>query len=181
MLQIYVTLWGSWCVCVCVRVYLVLLSHFLPFKIHLTNISPILIKMVDFKNLAWATSFATRASRKFICLPYRASGFFFYWHTLHTHETIPVQPECVTHVTEVRKKGLTCLVGDILQPVDAAKDEGLMRHQHVVHHHHLQGLATMARGASLSKTTEPTEDEACPQSQWQASKSKMELKTKSNM
>ena len=58
MLQIYVTLWGSWFVCVCVSVYLVLLSHFLPFKIHLTNISPILIKMVDFKNLAWATSFA---------------------------------------------------------------------------------------------------------------------------
>ena len=35
------------CVCVCVRVYLVLLSHFLPFKIHLTNTSPILIKMAD--------------------------------------------------------------------------------------------------------------------------------------
>ena len=31
------------------------------------------IKMVDFKNLAWATSSATRASRKFIYLPYRAS------------------------------------------------------------------------------------------------------------
>ena len=59
------------CVCVTVRVYLVLLSHFLPFKIHLTNISPILIKMVDFKNLAWATSFAIQASGKFI---YRASG-----------------------------------------------------------------------------------------------------------
>ena len=55
-------------------VYLDLLSHFLPFKIHVTNVSPILIKMVDFKNLAWATSFATRASRKFIYLPYRASG-----------------------------------------------------------------------------------------------------------
>ena len=55
-------------------VYLDLLSHFLPFKIHLTNISPILIKMVDFKNLAWATSFATPASRKLIYLPYRASG-----------------------------------------------------------------------------------------------------------
>ena len=76
MLQIYVTLWGRWfvcvcvCVCVCVQVsvYLELLSHFLPFKIHLTNISRILIKMVDFKNLAWATSFATRASRKFIYL-----------------------------------------------------------------------------------------------------------------
>ena len=69
-LQIYVTLWGRWfvrvCVRVCVCVYFELLSHFLPFKIHLTNISPILIKMVDFKNLAWATSFATRASRKFI-------------------------------------------------------------------------------------------------------------------
>ena len=51
-------------VCVCVRVYLVLLPHFLPFKIHLTNILPILIKMVDFKNLAWATSFATQASGK---------------------------------------------------------------------------------------------------------------------
>ena len=62
------------CVCVCVWVYLDLLSHFLLFKIHVTNISPILIKMVDFKNLAWATSFATRASRKFIYLPYRASG-----------------------------------------------------------------------------------------------------------
>ena len=56
MLQIYVTLWGSWFVCVRVSVYLILLSHFLPFKIHLTNISPILIKMVDFNNLAWATS-----------------------------------------------------------------------------------------------------------------------------
>ena len=67
MLQIYVTLWGRWCVCV--WVYLELLSHFLPFKIHLTNISPMLIKMVDFKNLAWATSFATQASRKFIYLP----------------------------------------------------------------------------------------------------------------
>ena len=73
MLQIYVTLWGRWfvcvCVCVCVCVYLELLSHFLPLKIHLTNISPVLIKMFDFKNLAWATSFATRASRKFIYLP----------------------------------------------------------------------------------------------------------------
>ena len=57
------------CVCVYVCVYLELLSHFLPFKIHLTNISPVLIKMVDFKNLAWATSFATRASRKFTYLP----------------------------------------------------------------------------------------------------------------
>ena len=37
------------CVCVCVSAYLVLLLHFLPFKIHLTNISPILIKMADFK------------------------------------------------------------------------------------------------------------------------------------
>ena len=57
------------CVCVFVRVCVCIslvstLSHFLPFKIHLTNISPILIKMVDFKNLAWATSFATQASRK---------------------------------------------------------------------------------------------------------------------
>ena len=58
-------------VCVCVSL---LLSHFLPFKIHLTNISPILIKMADFKNLAWATSFATQARRKFIYLSYRASG-----------------------------------------------------------------------------------------------------------
>ena len=54
MLQIHVTLWGRWFVCVCVRVYLELLSHFLPIKINLTNISPILIKIVDFKNLAWA-------------------------------------------------------------------------------------------------------------------------------
>ena len=61
-------------VCVCVCVYLELLSHFIPFKIHLTNIPPILIKMVDFKNLAWATSFATPASRKLIYLPYMASG-----------------------------------------------------------------------------------------------------------
>ena len=45
----------------------------------MTNISPILIKIVDFKNLAWATSFATRASRKFI---YRASGRKSYCHTL---------------------------------------------------------------------------------------------------
>ena len=66
MLQIYVTLLGRWFVYVCVLVYLVLLSHFLSFKIHLTNIYSILIKMVDFKNLAWATSFATWASRKFI-------------------------------------------------------------------------------------------------------------------
>ena len=68
--------------CVCVSVYLELLSHFLPFKIHLTNLSPILIKMADFKNLAWATSFATRASRKFIYLPYRASGGKSYCQTL---------------------------------------------------------------------------------------------------
>ena len=66
-------------VCVCVSVYL---SHLLPFKIHLTNISPVLIKMVDFRNPAWATSFATRASRKFIYLPYRASGKKSYCHTL---------------------------------------------------------------------------------------------------
>ena len=78
------------CVCVCVyvcvcereRVCLELLSHFLPFKIHLTNMSPLLIKMVDFKNLAWATSFATWASRKFIYLP-RASGEKSYCHTLN--------------------------------------------------------------------------------------------------
>ena len=68
--------------CVWVSVYLDLLSHFLPFKIHLTNISPILSKMVDFKNLAWATSFATQARRKFIYLPYRASGEKSYCHTL---------------------------------------------------------------------------------------------------
>ena len=75
------------CVCVCARVwvYLELLSHFLPIKINLTNIVPILIKIVDFKNLAWATSFATRASRKFIYLPYRASWEKSYCHTLHTH------------------------------------------------------------------------------------------------
>ena len=52
--------------CVCVCIYLELLSHFLPIRINLTNISPILIKMVDFKNQVWATSFASRASRKFI-------------------------------------------------------------------------------------------------------------------
>ena len=72
MLQIYVTLWGRWFVCVSVSLLRrTLLSHFLPFKIHLTNISPILIKMVDFKNLAWATSLA-----------YRASGEKSYCHTL---------------------------------------------------------------------------------------------------
>ena len=60
--------------CVRALVYLALLSHFLPFKIHPTNILPILIEMVYFKNLACATSFATQASRKFIYLPYRASG-----------------------------------------------------------------------------------------------------------
>ena len=70
------------CVCVSLSVYLELLTHFLPFKIHLTNIKPILIKMVDFKNLAWATSFANRASRIFIYLPYRASGEKSYCHTL---------------------------------------------------------------------------------------------------
>ena len=75
------------CVCVCVCVWerereSELLSHFLPIKINLTNILPILIKMVDLKNLAWATSFATRASRKFIYLPYKASGKKSYWHTL---------------------------------------------------------------------------------------------------
>ena len=48
----------------------------------LPDILPILIKMVDFKNLAWAASFATRASRKFIYLPYRASGKKSYCHTL---------------------------------------------------------------------------------------------------
>ena len=69
-------------VCVCVRVYLELLSHFLPIKINLLNISPILIKLVYFKNMAWATSFATRASRRFIYLPYRASGKKSYCHTL---------------------------------------------------------------------------------------------------
>ena len=69
-------------------VYLELLSHFLPFKIHLTNILPILIKMVDFKNLAWATSFATRAGRKFIYLPYRASGKKSYCHPLLWHGSI---------------------------------------------------------------------------------------------
>ena len=67
------------CVCVCVSL---LLSHFLPFKIHLTNILPILIKMADFKNLAWETSFATWARRKFIYLSYRASGEKSYCHTL---------------------------------------------------------------------------------------------------
>ena len=56
------------CVCVCIS----LLSTFItlstlqnPFHKHIA----ILIKMVDFKNLAWATSFATQASRKFIDLP----------------------------------------------------------------------------------------------------------------
>jgi len=82
MLQIYNFMGKLVCVCVCVYVYLVLLSHFLPFKIHLTNILPILIKMVDFKNLAWATSFATQASRKFIYLPYGASGEKSYCHTM---------------------------------------------------------------------------------------------------
>ena len=81
-------------VCVCVSVYLELLSHFLPFKIHLTNISPILIKMADFKNLARATSFATQASRKFIYLPYRASEKKSYCHTLFTLNPSPVNDLC---------------------------------------------------------------------------------------
>ena len=95
MLQIYVTMWGRWCECVCahvcVWVYLELLSHFLPIKINLINMSPILIKIVDFKNLSWATSFATQASIKFIYLPYRASGKKSYCHTLvmtHTHQSV---------------------------------------------------------------------------------------------
>ena len=54
--------------------YLLLLSHFLPFKVHLTNILPILILKNDFKKMVWATSFATWESRKFIYLPIRASG-----------------------------------------------------------------------------------------------------------
>ena len=47
------------CVCVCARAcvhvcvsLLRTFSHFLPIKINLTNILPILIKIVDFKNLA---------------------------------------------------------------------------------------------------------------------------------
>ena len=65
-------------VCVCVHVFVCafvcisLLSTFItlstlqnPFEKHIAY-----FKMVDFKNLAWATSFATRASRKFIYLPY---------------------------------------------------------------------------------------------------------------
>ena len=70
------------CVCVCVWVYLEHLSHFLPIKINLINILPILIKLVYFKNMAWVTSFATQASRKFIYLSYRASGGESYCHTL---------------------------------------------------------------------------------------------------
>ena len=38
--------------------------------------------MADFKNQAWATSFATPARRKFIYLSYRASGEKSYCHTL---------------------------------------------------------------------------------------------------
>ena len=76
------------CVCVGMCLYLELLSHFLPIKISLTNISPILIKIVDFKNLAWATSFATRASRKFIYLPYRASGKKSYCQTLWCNQDL---------------------------------------------------------------------------------------------
>ena len=40
------------------------LSHFICFKVHLTKLSPTLIRMVDVKNLAWAASFAIGASRK---------------------------------------------------------------------------------------------------------------------
>ena len=49
--------------------YLVLLSHFLPFKVYFSICTlslPILIKMVDFKNLVWVTIFPTWASKKFI-------------------------------------------------------------------------------------------------------------------
>ena len=81
-------------VCVCVRVYLELLSHFLPIKINLTNILPILIKLVYFKNMAWATSFATRASRKFIYLPYRASGKKSYCHTLLDEAILRIHQMC---------------------------------------------------------------------------------------
>ena len=56
------------CVCVCVsllRTFITLSTLQNPFEKHIAY-----FKMVDFKNLAWATSFATRASRKFIYLPY---------------------------------------------------------------------------------------------------------------
>ena len=65
------------CACVCVTVSL--LRTFITlstFKIHLTNRSPILIKTVDFKDLAWATTFANRASRKFIYLQGKWEFFF---------------------------------------------------------------------------------------------------------
>ena len=96
MLQIYVTLWGRWfvCVCVCVSVCLELLSHFQPFKIHLTNISPILIKMVDFKNLAWATSFAT-------CQPGQVESSY---TGKNTH--VIVIPLCPQHPTLKREEPL---------------------------------------------------------------------------
>ena len=72
-------------VCVCVCMCVSLLRTFITFSTHQNQFdrSPILIKIVDFKNLAWATSFATRASRKFIYLPYRASGGKSYCHTLN--------------------------------------------------------------------------------------------------
>ena len=60
------------CVCVCVS----LLRTFITFSTHQNQSDKHIayFNLNDFKNLAWATSFATRASRKFIYLPYRASG-----------------------------------------------------------------------------------------------------------
>ena len=53
--------------------------------------------MADFKNLAWATSFATRASRKFIYLPYRASGKKSYCHILVRHNYVNLWWKGQTH------------------------------------------------------------------------------------
>ena len=81
LLQVWILSLWSVCVCVCVCV----LSTFItPSTLQNPSdkLSPILIKMVDFKNLAWAISFATWASRKSIYLPYRTSGKKSYYHTL---------------------------------------------------------------------------------------------------
>ena len=62
-------------VCVCVsllRTFITLSTLQNPFDKHIAY----------FKSLAWATSFANQASRKFIYLPYRARGKKSYCHTL---------------------------------------------------------------------------------------------------
>ena len=71
--------------------------------------------MVDFKNLAWATSFATQASRKFIYLPYRASGKKSYCHTLD-HESGSLTTELSRSPMWLSGKAVTTQLSWILSP-----------------------------------------------------------------